>query len=102
MDQTSTRTAIVTGGARGIGAAISERLAADGMKVAVIDLREEDTADVVGRIRAAGGEALGIGANIADEEQAAVPRSNAWRASWAHPPCSSTTRASSGTTCSSR
>ncbi|MGO1397022.1 MAG: SDR family oxidoreductase [Brevibacterium yomogidense] len=72
MDQTSTRTAIVTGGARGIGAAISERLAADGMKVAVIDLREEDTADVVGRIRAAGGEALGIGANIADEEQAAA------------------------------
>lgn len=72
MDQTSTRTAIVTGGARGIGAAISERLAADGMKVAVIDLREEDTADVVGRIRAAGGEALGIGTNIADEEQAAA------------------------------
>lgn len=72
MDQTSTRTAIVTGGARGIGAAISERLAADGMKVAVIDLREEDTADVVGRIRAARGEALGIGANIADEEQAAA------------------------------
>lgn len=72
MSQTSTRTAIVTGGARGIGAAISERLAADGMKVAVIDLREEDTADVVGRIRASGGEALGIGADVADEEQAAA------------------------------
>ena len=72
MSQTSTRTAIVTGGARGIGAAIAERLAADGMKVAVIDLREEDTADVVGRIRASGGEALGIGANVADEEQAAA------------------------------
>ncbi|WP_029089839.1 SDR family oxidoreductase [Brevibacterium album] len=64
------RTAIVTGGARGIGAAIAERLAADGHSVAVIDLREEDTADVVGRIRAAGGTALGVGANIADEEQA--------------------------------
>ncbi len=72
MSQTSTRTAIVTGGARGIGAAISERLAADGMKVAVIDLREEDTADVVGRIRAAGGEAVGVGANVADEEQVAA------------------------------
>ena len=72
MTQTPTRTAIVTGGARGIGAAIAERLAADGLKVAIIDLREEDTADVVGRIRAAGGEAAGIGANVADEEQVAA------------------------------
>ena len=72
MSQTPTRTAIVTGGARGIGAAIAERLASDGMKVAVIDLREEDTADVVGRIRAAGSEALGIGANVADEQQVAA------------------------------
>lgn len=72
MSATTARTAIVTGGARGIGAAISERLAADGMKVALIDLREEDTAEVVGRIRAAGGEALGVGADVADEERAAA------------------------------
>lgn len=72
MSGSTTRTAIVTGGARGIGAAIAERLASDGMKVAVIDLREEDTQDVVGRIRAAGGEALGVGADVADEVASAA------------------------------
>lgn len=64
------RTAIVTGGARGIGAAIALRLAKDGHNVAVIDLREEDTQKVVQDIEAAGGKALGIGADITDEESA--------------------------------
>ena len=60
------RTAIVTGGARGIGAAIARKLATDGRRVAVIDLREPDTAEVVDVIRAAGGEAVGVGADVAD------------------------------------
>ena len=60
------RTAIVTGGARGIGAAIARKLAADGRRVAVIDLSEPDTADVVDAIRAAGGDAIGVGADVAD------------------------------------
>ncbi|MBU8577213.1 3-oxoacyl-ACP reductase FabG [Brevibacterium luteolum] len=64
------RTAIVTGGARGIGAAIAERLAADGMKVAVVDLSEDACNDVVARIGASGGQAIGIGADITDEDQA--------------------------------
>lgn len=58
--------AIVTGGARGIGAAIATRLAGDGMDVAVIDLREEDTVNTVAAIRAEGGRALGVGANVGD------------------------------------
>ena len=65
-----TRTAIVTGGARGIGAAIARRLAKDGMKVGVIDLNEADTSDVVEEIKAAGGEAIGIGADVTDEASA--------------------------------
>lgn len=73
---TAKRTAIVTGGARGIGAAIAERLAADGRSVAVVDLREADTQATVDRIRAAGGESVGVGADVADADAvtAAVER----------------------------
>lgn len=60
------RTAIVTGAARGIGAGIAKRFAADGYKVAVLDLDESACAGVVDEIKAAGGEALAVGANVGD------------------------------------
>ncbi|MCW4386050.1 3-oxoacyl-ACP reductase FabG [Salinibacterium sp. SYSU T00001] len=73
---TDTRTAIVTGSGRGIGAAVALRLAKDGHKVAIIDLREEDTANTVDAIRSAGGDAIGIGADVSKSEDvtAAVSR----------------------------
>ena len=72
----SRRVAIVTGAARGIGAATALRLAADGFAVAVIDLKESDAQDTVTAIEAAGGRALAVGADVGDAEQvqAAVDR----------------------------
>jgi 3-oxoacyl-[acyl-carrier protein] reductase len=65
------RTAIVTGAGRGIGAAIALRLAKDGNKIGVIDLRAADTKDTVDAIIAAGGEAVGVGADVSNSEQVA-------------------------------
>lgn len=63
------RVAVVTGGARGIGAGVSRRLAADGMAVAVIDLKEGDCAATVDAIVADGGLAFAAGADVSDSAQ---------------------------------
>jgi 3-oxoacyl-[acyl-carrier protein] reductase len=70
------RIAIVTGAARGIGAATALRLAADGMAVAVLDLDEAACAGTVKEIADAGGRALAVGADVSksDDVKAAVER----------------------------
>ncbi len=70
------RTAIVTGGARGIGATVSARLAEDGCQVAVLDLDQSSCAGTVETITALGGRAIAVGADVSDEDavQAAVDR----------------------------
>ena len=65
------RVTLVTGGSRGIGAAISQQLAAAGAKVGVNYTANREAADaVVAAIAAAGGEAVAIHGDVSDSEAA--------------------------------
>jgi 3-oxoacyl-[acyl-carrier protein] reductase len=69
MSESPTRVAIVTGGARGIGAVTAERLARDHMAVVVRDLEQPACQSAVDQIAASGGQALALGCDVADAEQ---------------------------------
>ncbi|WP_431985374.1 3-oxoacyl-ACP reductase FabG [Streptomyces qinglanensis] len=76
MSSTEQRVAIVTGAARGIGAATAVRLAEEGHAVAVLDLDEAACAPTVEQITQQGGTALAVGCDVSDSGQveAAVAR----------------------------
>jgi len=76
MTAPTARVAVVTGAARGLGAATALRLAADGLAVAVIDLEESAAKGTADAITDAGGRAIAVGADVADSAavDAAVER----------------------------
>lgn len=66
------RVALVTGGARGIGAAVALRLAQDRHDVAVLDLDEAACTETVRAVQALGGRALAVGGDVSDERAVAA------------------------------
>src|SRR5271155_5815786 len=69
MSKLANKVALVTGGSRGIGAAIAKRLAADGASVAITYAKDATAASaVVKAIESNGGKAVAIQADAADTE----------------------------------
>ena len=66
------KTALVTGGASGIGRATAVAMSREGARVAVADRTEESAAATVALINAAGGQAIAIGGDVADEADVAA------------------------------
>jgi NAD(P)-dependent dehydrogenase (short-subunit alcohol dehydrogenase family) len=64
------RTALITGGAQGIGRAIALRFAQEGARIAVADLQEDRAIAVAREIEATGGKALALQADVSKDDDA--------------------------------
>jgi 2-hydroxycyclohexanecarboxyl-CoA dehydrogenase len=69
MERFQGKAAIITGGARGIGAAITQRLAGEGAMVAILDIQPEPAQAVADNISAQGGKAIAVKVDITDSQE---------------------------------
>ncbi len=63
------KVALISGGARGLGAAEARLFASEGAKVGIADIREPEACALESEIRESGGDAMYIGLDVTDEEQ---------------------------------
>ncbi len=66
------RTAVVTGAASGIGLALAERFAAEGMRVALADVEEQPLARAAGHLKAQGAEVLAVPTDVSSASDVAA------------------------------
>ena len=66
MDDLQGKVAVITGGASGIGRAVAEKAAAEGMKVVIADIEEGPLKDAEGELTGRGAEAIGVVTDVSD------------------------------------
>ena len=69
MGRLADKVAIVTGAGQGLGESVALRFAAEGARVAVVDLNPQTAAETVEKIRQAGGDAIVVVADCSDEQE---------------------------------
>jgi NAD(P)-dependent dehydrogenase (short-subunit alcohol dehydrogenase family) len=77
MEDLQGKVAVITGGASGIGRAVAERAAAEGMKIVLGDIEEGPLAGAADDLAAAGAEAIGVRTDVADRASVEALRDRA-------------------------
>jgi NAD(P)-dependent dehydrogenase (short-subunit alcohol dehydrogenase family) len=78
MQDLNGKVAVVTGAARGIGAALARELAAEGARVVVADIDEQAAQAVAAEIEATGAETLAVACDIGDVESVEALADTSW------------------------